>query len=84
LEHIPHDASLIVIIGATPHVYALRYRNLHVIDVMLIPDRLKNGVGKAEVQDILRRLFAQIMVDAVNLAFLKHLMNGVVQALSGF
>ena len=35
------------------------------------PQRLKQHIGKTHGEQVLHRLFAQIMVDAVNLVFLK-------------
>ena len=41
--------------------------DLHMVNVLAIPDRLEDAIGKAENQQVLHRLFAEIMVDAVDL-----------------
>ena len=42
------------------------------VDVAAVPDRFKNGIVKAEDQDVLHGLFAEIVIDSVNLIFGKH------------
>ena len=49
------------------------------IDVVTVPDRLEDGIGKAEDQDVLNRLFAQVVIDAVNLGLVKDLVHTRVQ-----
>ena len=44
-------------------------RNLHVIDVIPVPDRLEDSVGDPEDKNVLHRLFAQVMIDAKDLLF---------------
>jgi hypothetical protein len=41
--------------------------DLHVVDEHAVPDRLEESVREAERKDVLRRLFAQEMVDAKDL-----------------
>ena len=43
---------------------ALGHRDLHVLDVVAVPDRLEERVGEAEVEDVLHRLLAEVVVDA--------------------
>ena len=54
--------------------------NLNVLDGIAFPERFKNRVGEAERQEILHRLFAEVMIDAINLGFLDILMQGRIQA----
>ena len=42
----------------------LRHRDLHALDVLAVPDRLQERVGEAEVEQVLDRLLAEVMVDA--------------------
>jgi len=46
----------------------LRNVDLHMIDEVAVPDRLEQPVGEAECEDVLRRLLAQEVVDAEDLA----------------
>ena len=41
--------------------------DLNVIDVLPVPQRLEDAVGKTKDQQVLHRLFAEIMIDAINL-----------------
>ncbi len=56
-----------------------RHVDLHVVDEVAVPDRLEQAVGKAERQDVLRRLLAEEMVDPENLALVEHLVQLGVQ-----
>ena len=53
--------------------------NLDVVDKIAVPDRLKNGVGETEHQNILDGFLAEIMVDAVNLGLIETAMNFFIQ-----
>ena len=43
----------------------------HVIHIAPVPDWLEQRIGKTECEEVLHRLFAQVMVDAEDLGFLK-------------
>ena len=43
------------------------HRELDLVDVALVPQRLEDAVGEAKRQDVLHRLLAEVVVDAVNL-----------------
>ena len=45
----------------------LGHGDLHVVDVAAVPDRLEDGVGEAQGQDVLDRLLPQVVVDPVDL-----------------
>ena len=50
-----------------------RCRNLHAVDVAAIPDRLEDAVAETKYHDVLNCLFAEVVIDSVNLIFTKHL-----------
>src|SRR5579872_4512122 len=79
------QGSGVVEIGAAP-LYSdrLGIRDLHVIDVAPVPDGLEDGIVEAEDHDVLYGLFAQIVIDAVDLVFLQHAFDVAVQGLGGF
>ena len=54
-------------------------RDLDMVDVIAIPDRLEHAVGKAQHQDVLHRLLAEVMIDPVNLVLVDDLEQFVVQ-----
>ena len=49
--------------------------DLHVVDEAAVPDRLEDGVGEAQHQEILHRLLGEVVIDAVHLP----LAEGVVR-----
>ena len=51
------------------------------VHVTPVPDRLEDSVGKTEEQDILGCFFAQVVVNAVHLAFIKYAVNCTVEFL---
>jgi hypothetical protein len=40
-------------------------RDLHVIDVLAVPDRLEDTVGQSKRQDVLDGLFAEVIAKAL-------------------
>ena len=49
------------------------------VDVAAVPERFENAVGEAEHQQILHRLFSQVVIDAINLIFVEDAGDGLVQ-----
>ena len=45
------------------------HRDLDVVDMISVPERLKDAVAEPEHHDVLNRLLSEIMVDAIDLAF---------------
>ena len=64
--------GLLVVGPAGLHPHVLGHGDLHVVDVAPVPDRLEDAIGEAEDQDVLDRLLAQVVVDAVDLALVQH------------
>ena len=58
LEHVPQQSGPVEISGAVFDADRFRHRDLHRIDVIAVPDRFENEVGKPEHQDILHRFLA--------------------------
>ena len=75
MEHIAECAAFFIVAAAMLHAERLRRCNLHMIDVSAIPNRLDNGVGKPKRKDILHRLFAEIVVNSINLLFLEYIVD---------
>ena len=83
-HHVAQRTGCVVIAAAMFDADGFRHRDLHVIDVAAIPDGLENAVGEAESQNVLDGLFAQVMIDAINLVFVRNLQQLLVQRLGGF
>ena len=79
LHYIAERAGLLVEWAAAFDANILRRRDLYVIDIVTIPDRLEDPVGKAKDQDVLHRLLAQVVIDAEDLVFGKNPVYFVVQ-----
>ncbi len=79
MKHVPHNAGLVIVTAPIFHSHGFCRGNLDVIDVAPVPDRLKDGIGETENHDILHRLFAEIMIDSVDLFFIEYFMHSAVQ-----
>ena len=54
-----------VVVGRTPgHADVFGHRDLHMVDVVAVPQRLVHLVGEAERQEVLDGLLAEVVVDA--------------------
>ena len=67
LHDVAQGAGLLV--EAAPMADAERFADgdLDVVDVAAVPDRLVDGVGEAQGEDVLDRLLPEVVVDAVHL-----------------
>jgi hypothetical protein len=70
--HVAQGAGGVVVIAAAADGKRFGDRDLDVVDVIAIPDRLEQSVGEAQHHDVLHRLFAKIVIDAENLVFLEN------------
>jgi hypothetical protein len=57
----------------------LRHVDLDVIDEIAVPDRLEESVCETERENILRRFFAEKMIDPEDLLFVEYLVRGNAQ-----
>ena len=69
LDHIAKNACSFIILSTAFNAHGFHDAELNMINMFFIPKRFKNTVGKAECKNVLYGLFAQIMIDAVNLLF---------------
>ena len=60
--------TLVVVAGAVSDAHVLRHGDLHMVDVVAVPERLEDRVGEARHQDVLHGLLAEVVIDAVDLA----------------
>ena len=81
LHHVPEGTRGFVVARALFHANGFCCRDLNVVDVIAVPDRLENGVRKAHHQDVLNRLFAEIVVDAEDLVFLPAAFDHAIEFL---
>src|SRR5262245_10999799 len=69
LDDVADDAGLFVEGAAALDAEAFGQRDLHVLDVMTVPDRFQEGIREAEVQDVLHGFFPEVVVDAEDVVF---------------
>src|SRR5438045_3769487 len=68
LENVPCDTRFIEIGAAPFHAQRLRNRDLDIVDIAMVPQQLEESVGKSQDQDVLDRLFTEIVVDTIDLS----------------
>jgi hypothetical protein len=73
LHHVDQCAHLLVERAASFNPDRFRRRDLHVVDILAVPQRLENAVAETEGEDVLHGLLAQVVVDAVDRRFRKDL-----------
>jgi hypothetical protein len=81
LDDVAEDAGLFVEAPAPFDADRLRHRDLHVVDVAAVPERLEDAVAEAEDEDVLRRLLAEVVIDAERLPLAEDLRDLLVQRL---
>ena len=79
LKHVTQNASRFVVRSPPSDRHFLGYSDLYVVDVATVPHRLEDRVGETEGNNILHRLLSEIVVDAVDLAFIKDGVQLVVE-----
>ena len=79
LDHVAQGASFLVI-GATPFdADGFGRCNLNMVDIAAIPERLEDAVAEAESQNVLHGLFAEIMIDAIDILLGKNFVDLLIQ-----
>ena len=79
LDDVLRHARLLVELAATLDADLLGDGDLHVVDVLAVPERLEEAVGEAEDEEVLDRLLAEVVIDAEDLRLVEGLADGVVQ-----
>ena len=79
LEHVADDAGRVVVAGAAADVDFLGHGDLHVVDVVAVPDRLEDRVGEPQHEQVLHRFLAEVVIDAVHLPLAEHGVDGLVE-----
>ena len=83
LQHIADGTGLLVVAAAALHAQRLGHCDLHVIHVATVPQRLEDAVDEAQHKDVLDRLLAQIVIDAVDLGLVEDLVDTAVEGARG-
>ena len=84
MHHVAQRAGRVVVTAATTfHTEVFRAGDLHMADVLAVPKGLENGVGKAQHHQVLRGFLAEIMVDAIGVAFLEGCVDDLIEMSRG-
>ncbi len=78
LNHVAQLTGLIEVAPAALDADFLGNRDFHVGNMVLVPLGLEQAVGETQGNEVLHRVLAQIVVDAVDAVFREELRNGVV------
>ena len=81
LEDVARRAGLLVERAAVLDADRLGHRDLHVVDVAAVPERLEDAVAEPEDQQVADGLLAQVVVDAVDLRLAEDLADLAVEPL---
>ncbi len=83
LHDIADGAGFLIELTAAVHAHLLGHRDLHAGDVIAIPDGLEERVGKAEIQQTLHRLLAEVVIDPKDARLGKALEQDLVERFRG-
>ena len=83
LYHVAQGTGFFVVAGPGSDAFRFAHRDLHVIDVLVVPNRLEDAVGKPDDHQILNGFFPQIVIDAEDLRFVEHAPRHAVDGLGG-
>ena len=72
-HHVAQGAGVLVEAAAGLDAHRLGRRDLDVVDVIAVPERLEDAVGEAQDQDVLHRLLAEEMIDPIDLVLAQDL-----------
>ena len=79
LHHVAQRAAGLVVTRAGLDPEGFRRRDFDVVDVAAVPDRLEDGVGEAQHHDVLGRLLAEKMVDAIRVRLVEGAADDAVE-----
>src|SRR5688572_17529219 len=69
LNHITQGSAAVVIAAPLTYAYLFGETNLHMINVLVVPQWFKHIIGKAKRHYVLHRLFSEVMIYAIQLLF---------------
>ena len=79
LDDVAGGADAVVVAGPATDADVLGHGDLHVVDVVGVPDRLEHLVGEAQGQEVLDGLLAEVVVDAEDRVGREDALDDVVE-----
>ena len=73
LHHVAQLTHAVVISPTALNAHLFRNRDLNVINATLIPLGIDKAIGKSQHQKVLDRLFAQVMIDSIDILLIEKL-----------
>ncbi len=75
MKNVTQYAHRVIKLATMLHTDLFCNGDLHMIDVIPIPQRLEDRIGKTRHEDILDRFLAQVMIDAIDLLLTEDLVD---------
>jgi hypothetical protein len=79
LHHVAQSARSFIEARARFDSERFRCGDLHLVDVVCIPQRRENRVCKSQDQNVLRGLFAEEMINAISLFFSEGIADDAIE-----
>src|SRR5215467_13651149 len=67
-DHVPQCAGFFIETAAALDTDGLGNRDLNVVDMVAVPQRLEDAVGETQHQDVLDRFLAEKVIDPIDLS----------------
>src|SRR5688572_5929210 len=83
LNHIAKRARLFIIGRSGADAFGFADGDLDMVDVLVVPNRLKNAVGESHDHQVLDGFFSEIVIDPENLRFVEYPTGHGVDLLGG-
>ena len=78
LHHVAQRARVLVVTRPRADAFLLGDRDLHVIDVLLVEQRLEDAVREPHHENVLDRFLPEIVIDAVDVLLVEDARDRVV------
>ncbi len=69
LDHVPERSRSFIITGSVLYPELFARRDLHVVDIALVPQMLENGVSETQNHDVLCGFFSEIVINPEGVRF---------------
>ena len=79
LDEVSQGTRTLVVPGAAADATVLGRGDLDAVDKVAVPDRLEQRVGKAQCDQVLNRLLAEVVVDPEHLGLVEHAQHLPIQ-----
>ena len=79
LKHVPEHAGGLVVARPAFHAHRFGDGDLDMVDMVPVPERLKNRIAEPEHEDILDGFLAQVMIDPEYLVLMEQLVELIVE-----